>query len=78
MDTTDEIRLRLRISKLEAQVEMCDIESADLKRILNSPRTSAIQHTEALQRSETLERESAKLSRELKELRRTHPDLARR
>jgi hypothetical protein len=78
MEFQEEIRLRLRISKLEAQVELCDIERVDLKRILNSPRTSPAELSEALQRAEILERDFAKLSQALKELRSTHPNLSRR
>jgi hypothetical protein len=68
-DDLDDIRYRLRISKLEARLVLREIECAALIREINSPLTSSERRTEATEQWETWRDESLEISEELKTLR---------
>ena len=65
----DDIRLRMRISKLEAQLALGEIECADLTRKIRSPLTSSAIRDEAIQRHEDRLDECKAISEELKTVR---------
>ena len=77
MDATDEIRLRLRISKLEAQLDLAEIEAADCTREIASPLTPAQRRDGAIARRENAEAKACELRVELDALRRSYPNFAR-
>jgi hypothetical protein len=69
----DEIRWRLRVSNLEARVELREIEAAALMHEITSPLTPAARQAEAIQRREALLTESIELKAELDQMRRSLP-----
>jgi hypothetical protein len=69
----DEIRWRLRVSNLEARVELREIEAAALTREITSPLTSAARQAEAMQRRQTLLTEASELKAELDQMHRSVP-----
>jgi hypothetical protein len=77
MDDTEELHLRMQVTNLEARLEMCEIERADLRRILKTPLSSSARISEGLKRSRTLEEQARTLSQQLEKLRSTHPHLKR-
>ena len=70
MDDMDDISFRLRVSKLEAKRELCEIERSALLREINSRLTSLSRRAEALAKRRVLATESAKITEELKQIRR--------
>jgi hypothetical protein len=77
MDEMDEIRYRLRISKLEAKLALTQIEAAALAREIRSPLTSAPRRAQATERHEGALAESSRLQDDLNAMRRQFPNLAR-
>jgi hypothetical protein len=77
MDEMEEIRRRLRISKLEAKLALCEIEAAALDREIASPLTFANRKLEADKRRDGLRSEASVIRSELDEMRRSYPLLAR-
>ena len=78
MNATDEIRLRLRISKLEAKLAFAEIEVADSTPEIASPRTPAQRRDGAVARRDNAEAADSALRAELEVLRRSYPTLASR
>ena len=76
-DELDEIRCRLRVSNLEARMELREIEAAALTREIASPLTSAARQTEALQRRTVLLAEASELKAELDQMRKSIPSWTR-
>ena len=77
MDEMDEIRLRLRISKLEAQLALTEIEAVALTHEIASPRTLARRYDEATAHRDHAFAAASALRAELDSLRRSFPSLAR-
>jgi hypothetical protein len=75
MDALDEMRLRMKIAHLEAQLALCEIWSAALKREINSPLTSLERRYEACESLDAARTEGADLITELDEIRRTYPNV---
>ena len=75
MDELDEIRLRMRITKLEARLALCEIESAALTREINSPLTSFERRKEARKSLDAARSEQANLFAELNEMRSSYPGI---
>jgi hypothetical protein len=75
MDELGEIRLRMRISKLEARLALREIEGAALKREINSPLTSLARRNKASESLDAARSEGANLITELDEIRRSHPNI---
>jgi hypothetical protein len=75
MDATDEIRLRMKISKLEAQLSLREIEIAALNREIDSPLTSLERRYEARKSLDAARGDGAKLITELDEIRRSYPNI---
>ena len=76
-DEIDEIRWRLRVSNLEARIELREIEAAASIREIASPLTSAPRKTELAQRRLDLLREAAALKTELDQMRQSKPSWTR-
>ena len=72
-DELDEIRWRMRISNLEARVELREIEAAASTREITSPLTSATRRTELIQRRDALITEVSELKAELERSRKSRP-----
>ena len=72
-DELDEIRWRMRISNLEARVELREIEAAASTREITSPLTSATRRTELIQRRDALITEVSELNAELERSRKSRP-----
>ena len=77
-DNLDEIRIRMRISNLEARLEMLEIEIAALDREIASPLTPSKRMAEATERRDAGRVIASGINAELEELRRSHPRRARR
>lgn len=77
MEDIDEIRLRLRFSKLEAKLALTEIEMSACSREIRSPLTPAHRCEEVAARRDQLLSHASLLRAELDLLRRSHPDLAR-
>ena len=77
MDDIDEIRFRMRISKLEAKLALTQIEAAALTREIRSPLTSALRRLQATYLRDAALAESKTLQANLDALRTQSPDLAR-
>ena len=73
----DEIRWRMRVSNLEARVELCEIEATALAREIASPLTPETRRGEATDRRCTLVTKASDLKSELEEVRRSFPLWAR-
>lgn len=71
MDNLDNIRYRMRVTKLEARLALREIECAALTREINSPLTSTTRKTEAAESRESMQAEGAEIMQELTELRLT-------
>jgi hypothetical protein len=76
-DELDEIHWRLRVSNLEARVELREIEAAALTREITSPLTSVARQNEAFQRRQALLTEASELKAELDQLRKSIPSWTR-
>ena len=72
-DELDEIRGRMRVSNLEARVELREIEAAASTREITSPLTSATRRTELIQRRDALTTEVSELKAELERVRKSCP-----
>jgi hypothetical protein len=70
MDAVEDIRRRLRISNLEARLELREIECADLIRKIESPRTSLDERMDARKRRETVLSECSALRADLEDVKR--------
>ena len=68
----------MRISNLEARLEMLEIEIAALGREIESPLTSSTRRAEISERREADRVITSGINAELDELRRSYPRLARR
>ena len=77
MDEMDDIRLRLRISNLEARLALREIEAAALTREIASPLTSSKRREEVIQSRDAALTEASVINAELDEMRRLFPRLAR-
>lgn len=77
MDDLDEIRRRLRITNLEARIELREIEAEALVREIRSPLTSAARRAEAIERRTALLTERSAIKTELDEMRLWFPVMAR-
>jgi hypothetical protein len=77
MDDIEQIRLRLRISNLEARLALREIEAAALAREITSPLTFASRRAEATRRQDAALSEASVIKAELDEIRRLFPGLAR-
>ena len=75
MDTLDEMRLRMKIAHLEAQLALREIWSAALKREINFPLTALERRYEARESLDAARTEGANLITELDEIRRTYPSV---
>ena len=75
-DDLDEIRIRMRISNLEARLAMREIEMAALSREIASPLTSSKRREEAAERRDAEHEDWWQIKTELDELRRAYPRLA--
>ncbi len=73
MDALEEIRLRMRITNLEARMELQEIEIAALNREIGSPLTTLDRKNEARERLDAAWNERADVYTELTEVRRSHP-----
>ena len=73
IDDLDEIRCRMRLSNLEARIELRDIEATALFREINSPLTSAPRRTELTRRRDSLLTEVSELKVELDKVRTSFP-----
>jgi hypothetical protein len=69
----DEIRWRLRVSNLEARIELREIEAAAFSRQIASRFTSPARQTELAQRRLDLLSEAANLRAELNQMRQSIP-----
>jgi len=69
MDHLDDIRYKMRVSKLEAKLALREIDNAALTREIRSPLISYERRTEAFQRREALQGEWSEIMEELKGLR---------
>jgi hypothetical protein len=74
-DELDEIRWRMRVSNLEARVELGEIEVAALGRELTSPLTSEIRKSEVTQRGDAILTEISELKEKLDQMPRSDPSL---
>jgi hypothetical protein len=77
MDEMDEIRLRLRISKLEAKLTLAEIEATALTHEIASPRTPAHRCDEATAHRDGALAAANALRAELDTLRHSFSNLAR-
>lgn len=77
LDDMDEIRIRLRISNLEARLAMREIEIAALSREIASPLTSSKRREEATERRDAEHADLGRIKIELDELCRSYPRYAR-
>ena len=77
MDVLDEIRIRMRINNLEAQLAMLEIEIAALGREIASPLTSSTRQSEATKRQDAECVIASGIFAQLEKLRRSYPSLAR-
>lgn len=77
MDEMDEIRYRLRISKLEAKLALRQIEAEALAREIRSPLTSAPRREQATDLRDAALAESSELLADLKSLHNQFPHLVR-
>ena len=68
-DELDEIRWRMRVSNLEARVELGEIEAAALAREVASPLTSEIRKAEVDQRRDAILTEISELKAKLDQMR---------
>jgi hypothetical protein len=78
MDAMDEISLRMKFSRLEAQLALREIEIAALNRELSSPPTSIERRRKAWESLDVARAEGAHLITELDEIRRSYPNIHRR
>lgn len=77
MDEIDEIRLRLRISKLEAKLALTEIEATALTHEIAAPRISGHRCDEATAHRDRALAAASTLRAELDTLRHSFPNLAR-
>lgn len=77
MDEMDEIRLRMRVSKLEARLALLEIEAAVLSREIASPLTPERRRQEAKESRDTALAQGRTIMTELESLRKSYPGLAR-
>jgi hypothetical protein len=77
MDEIDEIRHRLRISKLEAMLALRQIEASALTREIRSSLTPSSRKEQATDLRDAAHAESAALQADLNALRKQFPYLAR-
>jgi hypothetical protein len=77
MDATAEIRLRLKISKLEARLELREIEIAALSREIAASLTTPDQTRKIRERLDAVQQERAILVTELASLQRLEPAIHR-
>ena len=77
MDDMDEIRFRLRVSRLETRLALCEIEAAALSREIGSSLTSERRREEAIECRDTALTEGRTIMTELVSLLSSFPDLAR-
>jgi hypothetical protein len=73
MDEMDEIRLRMRISNLQARREWCEIEILALSREILSPLTTSRRQAEAVVRRDDLMTDRSELAKELDGILRCFP-----
>ena len=76
-DEMDEVRIRMRISNLEARLAMREIEIAALNREIGRPLTSSIRRAEATEQRDAEQADWWRIKAELDELRRLYPRFAR-
>lgn len=72
-DELDEIRWRMRVTNLEARVELREIEAAAFTRELKSPLTPEPRRTELTRRRGAILAEVFELKAELEQMRRSFP-----
>lgn len=77
LDEMDEIRIRMRISNLEARLAMREIEIAALSREIANYLTSSKQRAEAIEYRDLEHADWWKIKAELDDLRRSFPRFAR-
>lgn len=76
-DELDEIRIRMRISNLEARLAMREIEIAGLSREISSPLTASKRRAQADECRDAEQADLWRIKAELDELRISYPRLAR-
>ena len=77
MDDLEDILHRMRVSNLEARLELREIEAAAYTREIASPLTYATRRAEAIERRDAVLIELSRIRAELDEMRRSFPLLAR-
>ena len=77
MDNLEELHLRMRVSNLEARLELHEIEIAALSKEIASRLTSASRREEAKELREVQQAEWRQIKAKLDELYRSHPRFAR-
>ena len=77
MDQMNEVRLRMRVSKLEARLALVEIETAALSREIASPLTSERRRAEAKECRDTALARGSTIRTELENLCKSYPGLAR-
>ena len=75
MHDLDDVRRRMRISNLEARLELHEIEIAALSTEISSPLTSSHRSEEANERRDAQQAEWWKIKAELDEMRRSAPTM---
>lgn len=75
-DEIGEIRIRMRISNLEARLAMREIEIADLSREIASSLTSSNRREEGIKRRDAEQADWRQIRAELDEMRRSYPRFA--
>ena len=67
MDDLDEIRLRMRISNLQAKLELRELETLALSREISSPLTASQRRSQAVERRDDMLTERSEITKKLDE-----------